>query len=532
MPPATMHVTRSMDVIETRSGLKVRHISNARRSKRRQNSSDDHEDHGHDGVSNSNSDEDTDQEGFSHERDEVPRNHSANQHGPINDQASNLEPHMWDLIQAELYRGHNVDEYKSAVPRNDTDKSIFRFMDIPLELEKFIGVGFMLCFSSFLEFFTFLPLRMFFSFLPTLKNVITFQPLVFGHVYDMIRVALILICSMALMNIDISYVYHMIRGEVQSIVKLYVLFNVFDIIDKLMSSLGQDVLDSLYSHASRRSNIDARWTGIFISNFLLALIYVILHTLVNFMQFITLNVAINSANHALITILISNQFVELKGTVFKRFAQGNLFQTACADARERFHLMLLLTLVGFKNCSQIPYPSRYSYFVGNMLPSIGFVYGSEILVDWVKHGFVSRFNDIEPKIYRKFTRILFRDIAAGHSGVDYSHSIVRRLGLSPIPFACLVVVVVMPATSLASVDFWDSGFWIKFVLVFGTCLAIKMTLAVLILGKSCQESEEIADPHGEFKVRFPMEINKTNLPFTRTPLEDTYRFTMLSRVER
>ena len=40
----------------------------------------------------------------------------------------------------------------------------------------------------------------------------------------------------------------------------------------------------------------------------------------------TLNVAINSSNKALLTIMMSNNFVELKGSVFKKFDKNNLFQ--------------------------------------------------------------------------------------------------------------------------------------------------------------------------------------------------------------
>lgn len=36
--------------------------------------------------------------------------------------------------------------------------------------------------------------------------------------------------------------------------------------------------------------------------------------------------AINSSNKALLTIMMSNNFVELKGSVFKKFDKNNLFQ--------------------------------------------------------------------------------------------------------------------------------------------------------------------------------------------------------------
>lgn len=49
-----------------------------------------------------------------------------------------------------------------------------------------------------------------------------------------------------------------------------------------------------------------------------------------FYQLVTLNVAINSYNNALLTLLLSNQFVEIKSAVFKKFEKEQLFQVTCA----------------------------------------------------------------------------------------------------------------------------------------------------------------------------------------------------------
>ncbi len=54
------------------------------------------------------------------------------------------------------------------------------------------------------------------------------------------------------------------------------------------------------------------------------------------MQVMALNVAVNSYSNALLTLLISNQFVEIKSTVFKKFERANLFQLTGADVVERF----------------------------------------------------------------------------------------------------------------------------------------------------------------------------------------------------
>lgn len=39
--------------------------------------------------------------------------------------------------------------------------------------------------------------------------------------------------------------------------------------------------------------------------------------------------AINASNKALLTIMMTNNFVELKGSVFKKFDKNNLFQVMC-----------------------------------------------------------------------------------------------------------------------------------------------------------------------------------------------------------
>jgi hypothetical protein len=52
--------------------------------------------------------------------------------------------------------------------------------------------------------------------------------------------------------------------------------------------------------------------------------------MVLFYQVVTLNVAINSYSNSLLTLLLSNQFVEIKGSVFKKFEKENLFQLSCS----------------------------------------------------------------------------------------------------------------------------------------------------------------------------------------------------------
>lgn len=59
-------------------------------------------------------------------------------------------------------------------------------------------------------------------------------------------------------------------------------------------------------------------------------IFSVSHALILIYQLTALNVAINAYDNALLTLLLSNQFVEIKGSVFKKFEKDNLFQITCA----------------------------------------------------------------------------------------------------------------------------------------------------------------------------------------------------------
>ena len=93
------------------------------------------------------------------------------------------------------------------------------------------------------------------------------------------------------------------------------------------------------------------------------------------------------------------------------------------------------------------------------MPAVVIVIGSEVIVDWIKHAFVTRcdddddaadddddddkrvdphimimrrFNNIEVSVYGKFTRVLLGDVAFSHNDgnvLDHNFRLARRLGL-------------------------------------------------------------------------------------------------------
>jgi hypothetical protein len=273
-----------------------------------------------------------------------------------------------------------------------------------------------------------------------------------------------------LMWFDASRMYHSIRG--QAAIKLYVIYNVLEVFDRLLSALGQDVLECLFSKETLERNPNGRSKVIRpLWMFLLALLYNIVHSTMLFYQVVTLNVAVNSYSNALLTLLMSTQFVEIKGTVFKKFEKYNLFQITCADVVERFQLWLMLMIIAMRNiveiggltislgssplagtatsglganASALPFktsiiPKAFTLmprWTGEVLGPFLIVLGSEMIVDWLKHAYISKFNNVKPDIYNRFLDVLAKDYYS-HAFAD--QNLTKRLGLPVIPLSCLFI---------------------------------------------------------------------------------------------
>ncbi|KAI4097769.1 MAG: hypothetical protein LQ344_000041 [Seirophora lacunosa] len=275
---------------------------------------------------------------------------------------------------------------------------------------------------------------------------------------DIVKGFLILVSCIILMQFDASRMYHGIRG--QAAIKLYVIYNVLEVCDRLLSAIGQDVLECLISKEALERKPDGRSKIMRpFRLFLLALVYNLLHSSALFFQVITLNVAVNSYSNALLTLLMSNQFVEIKSTVFKKFEKENLFQLTCADVVERFQLWLMLTIIALRNLIETGgltlgpagdsdfsppikssiYPKAFTIFptwAGLLFQPFLLVLGSEVLVDWLKHCYITKFNNTKPAIYGRFLDVFAKDY---YTNAFANQNLTRRLGLPIIPLSCLFI---------------------------------------------------------------------------------------------
>ncbi|KAM9330076.1 transmembrane anterior posterior transformation protein 1 homolog [Gastrophryne carolinensis] len=391
---------------------------------------------------------------------------------------------LFRFISAELTRGyfleHNEAKYKERRER------VYTCLRIPRELEKLMFFGYFLCLDAFLYVFTLLPLRVLlalirFITLPCcgLSNGRMLQP---AQVCDIMKGVILVICYFMMHYVDYSMMYHLIRG--QSVIKLYIIYNMLEVADRLFSSFGQDILDALYWTATEPKERKRAHLGV-IPHFFMAVLYVFLHAILILVQATTLNVAFNSHNKSLLTIMMSNNFVEIKGSVFKKFEKNNLFQMSNSDIKERFTNYVLLLIVCLRNMEQFSWNPDHLWV---LFPDVCMVIASEIAVDVVKHAFITKFNDITADVYSEYRASLAFELVSSrqkNAYTDYSDSVSRRMGFIPLPLAVLLIRVVTSSVKVQGILAYACV-----VLFYLGLITLKVLNSIVLLGKSCQYVKE------------------------------------------
>jgi hypothetical protein len=369
--------------------------------------------------------------------------------------ASSQQQHQSDSGKNKTMSEYVINDLLNIDSRNhdgsateDIDANMEEFLRIPSKFEYLMVFSLAVCVDSFLYPWAMLPLKFIWGLVClacTIYKMIQKKTWrlnpdeadVHGigfhrrHLYAIIQSLLIwLVYSQILCPISIGKLYHWIRG--QAMLKLYVLIAIVEVFDRLLCSFGQDAWDSLYWNTTRRP----RHPRLFVSIIVVG-VYVTLHSLFLFVHVATLSVAVNSADNALLTLLISGNFAEIKSTVFKKYNKQNLFKITTSDICERFKLALFLLLILFLNRFQ---GDMTSSMVNDYYFMCGIVFAAELVSDWIKHSFITKFNFIKSTAYFDYALVLSGDVTGiGHEGLslDYTHAAVKRLGLAQIPLVCV-----------------------------------------------------------------------------------------------
>ncbi|XP_062113294.1 protein POLLEN DEFECTIVE IN GUIDANCE 1 isoform X2 [Humulus lupulus] len=346
--------------------------------------------------------------------------------------------------------------------------TIFR---LPWRCELLINVGFFVCFDSFLSLLTIMPTRILTSIWRFIKTR-QFKQASAAELSDF-GCFVIMVCGVFLLErTDISLIYHMIRG--QGTIKLYVVYNVLEIFDKLCQSFNGDVLQTLFNSADGLANSPPDgitfWIWRYVCDLTLAVVASIIHSFILLAQAITLSTCIVAHNNALLALLVSNNFAEIKSNVFKRYSRENIHSLVYFDSVERFHISAFVLFVLAQNILEAEGP-WFESFLSNAL----LVYVCEMVIDIIKHSFIAKFNDIKPIAYSEFLEDLCKQIL--HIDTEDSKNILTFIPLAP---ACVVIRVLTPvyAACLPCHPLPWKLFWI--VLLFSVNFVMLTSLKVLI----------------------------------------------------
>lgn len=92
-----------------------------------------------------------------------------------------------------------------------------------------------------------------------------------AEICDLLKASVILFCSSLMYYIDTNMMYHLIKS--QSVIKLYLFYNILEVGDRLFSAFGQDTIDALYWTATEPRGRRREHFGV-VPHLLFAIIYV------------------------------------------------------------------------------------------------------------------------------------------------------------------------------------------------------------------------------------------------------------------
>ena len=359
----------------------------------------------------------------------------------------------WNYCAAELGLrvGQREDDPDMAAARERVFDVIW---NIPHEVERLNLYGSLICADAILAVVTSLPVRVACQTARLLASPILiaptrlskrrawgFHPYAREHLSDVLWLCILLFAVASTHAVDVSVMYHYIRG--QDVIKLYMACYVLETFDKLCCAFNGNVLDALQHSvfkcvdaASRGTWWDQTHAVSWLSvDVLLAGSCVCAHSFILLTHAVTLSVAVNSHANALLLVLVSNNFAELKSHAFKRMEGEKLFAVVRMDVVERVHLTVCLLFVVAQRIAAAG--SVGAALTLRMARDVTMVLGSEVFVDLLKHAFMSKFNNLRPETYRRFLRQMCRE----HVMLAQSYKLHRVVGFTPLAPAAVLLRV-------------------------------------------------------------------------------------------
>jgi len=377
---------------------------------------------------------------------------------------------------------------------------------VPWHLEKVLGFGMLQCLDIVLHELSFTPWQA----ISALPRLLCRRKLSVTEQCDVVRLTLLLLNVWLVSTLfDVSAVYHFIRGE--SFLKLYVIFNMLEMFERWCRSVGVDLFDLLMASVHRP------WRSL-LPKYVVTLVYCFLHSVMHFLRILLLHVAINTSQSAVFLIISTNNFAEIKSTVFKKYQVESLFPITASDIVERFYLFLDILFVLLRLCT---FPHR-AHSAANITFWLALLVAIELVTDWVKFCLIAKFSELPASTFQDYKEVLIADIllcrtplgavkvpvaakkgsppkaapAVPFRGIhSFSHIPARRLGFSGVPISTLVVIhgtMVLRSPCAVGVPYPSIASMVACVGAFVVGLLGKLLLSTGLVGYAACRREQLA----------------------------------------
>lgn len=258
---------------------------------------------------------------------------------------------------------------------------------------------------------------------------------------------MIIFCTIIVFQINIFYLYHLVKK--QEVVKLYVLYNILELFERMVYTVIEDLMNVDVSNEYYPGMVDSEvdFNPEFCNNYgknyrnnkflnlesdesiefnsinnskrqikstkkskihikILLFIFNTLQAIILNTEFVVIHLSMKNFSD-LFGLLICNQFLDLKGTIFKKVDNESINDILEMDLKKRFDLILFVILVIIANLREMEvFEIKYVLYPLSVLVF-------KIVTDWIKHIFLCRYNNVNLKVYKKFKGLV--DYSVGYN---------------------------------------------------------------------------------------------------------------------
>eukprot|EP01134_Creolimax_fragrantissima_P006763 CFRG6763T1 len=346
-------------------------------------------------------------------------------------------------------RFEDIFEWNEDLPEVEGERSPETLLPIilgPIHMEMLVWRGCFMFQDGLLYCVTILPIRFVCSAILGLLSLLTFSFVNPRHIYDVVQGIIIVVSVYMIDVLDINEAYHVVLNL--SWTRTWVLYNLFDVCDVIITAVGRRVMGSLMWSIKKKS-----WYLLLMT--ILGIIYVSLHSLAMTLKLATLHVAIDRGQ-LLFALLLAIKMPEFKGGNFNGINRDQLLHICLLDMVDRCKAAVFSLLI-FMHKSVRLWHHEPSEWIPELASATFMVLGVEVLVDNIKHIAILTLNgeNVNQSDYYYLSLQLAKDLLQwtnkhSLSGLgDCTVSLLSdRFGYVTLPLTCILLRVCLRAISI------------------------------------------------------------------------------------